>query len=334
MDASAERPTPTQLVGPIEQAYGLDVVTLTLLPIGNDAHASVYRVVDCAGESYLLKLRRGQPTAASLLIPRYLHLHDLPAAVAPLPTRRDELAHVHADTTLVLYPFIDGPTGMERGLSPREWRAFGELLQRLHSCQLPADLAAQLVAESYVPPWAATVYQLDRQIDRTPFAQPLQRAFATDWQQRRPEIFAIVRRAATLGSLLQAQARPHVLCHADIHTANLIVSAAGELAIVDWDGVTLAPKERDLIFVMERAVMQQAAERDFFRGYGAVAISPLAFAYYRYEWVVQEFADYGSRILRRPVADEPTLHAALAAFRALFEPGDVIAVARATEQDL
>ena len=60
-----------------------------------------------------------------------------------------------------------------------------------------------------------------------------------------------------------AAARPRlVLCHNDIHLANLLVGHDGRLAVVDWDGLRLAARERDLMFVAG----QQRAR--FLEGYG------------------------------------------------------------------
>ena len=125
-----------------------------------------------------------------------------------------------------------------------------------------------------------------------------------------------------------------MLCHADIHTANLLVDPDGALHIVDWDGVMLAPKERDLMFVTARAKIQSPPEQAFFAGYGNITIDPVAFAYYRYEWVVQELADYGRRILLMEDMSEATRAEALAGFQELFAPGDVVDVAYGTEQEI
>jgi Ser/Thr protein kinase RdoA (MazF antagonist) len=41
-----------------------------------------------------------------------------------------------------------------------------------------------------------------------------------------------------------------VLCHADLHTWNVLVDSVGDLWIADWDEAVLAPRERDLMFVV------------------------------------------------------------------------------------
>ena len=54
-------------------------------------------------------------------------------------------------------------------------------------------------------------------------------------------------------------------------------------------------------------------------------------AYYRYEWVVQEIADFGERVFLSPDIGTETKQAAVRGFKQLFRPGDVITSAYASE---
>jgi spectinomycin phosphotransferase len=83
--------------------------------------------------------------------------------------------------------------------------------------------------------------------------------------------------------LLQDKSLDFVLCHADIHTANLLLDGQGRLFVVDWDQPILAPRERDLMFVTVGGfVTEERAETLFFQGYGKTEVDPLTMAYYRY----------------------------------------------------
>ncbi|MCB0107772.1 MAG: aminoglycoside phosphotransferase family protein [Caldilineaceae bacterium] len=317
----------------IDQAYAISPQSLTFLPIGNDATAALFRV-DAADGTYLCKLKRGPVEPAGLAVPYHLYQQGMTAVVAPLPTRTGKLATPCDAFTLILYPYIAGETGMTVGLSPVQWQNFGRLLRQLHDVVLPADLVQQLPHESFTLRWQDTLLTLDQRIQRLHHTDPVAQELAVLWRARRDEIWRIVERTGALGQQLQAAPPPLVLCHADIHTANLLVDPEGALHIVDWDGVMLAPKERDLMFVTERANVQHLHEQAFFAGYGHVTIDPVAFAYYRYEWVVQELADYGRRILLRDDLDETSRQVALDEFRQLFAPGDVVDVAYGADTDV
>src|SRR6266699_3667050 len=91
--------------------YGLAVADCTLLPLGQDSSAWVYRVETADGVPYFLKVRRCVTNPPSLLVPRYLHDQGIAQVVAPLPTTTQTLWAEVEGYALILYPFVAGPTG-------------------------------------------------------------------------------------------------------------------------------------------------------------------------------------------------------------------------------
>jgi spectinomycin phosphotransferase len=184
-----------------------------------------------------------------------------------------------------------------------------------------------------VPPWAETVKALTARVRDGQFADDLQASLGAFWQSRQAEIERILARTEDLGRRLQESLPERVLCHADIHTANVLVTAAGGLFIVDWDQPIFAPKERDLMFVLGMPGADSSrAESMFFRGYGPTRANPLALAYYRYEWVVQEIGDFAARVFLSPNPGEATRQHAVEGFITLFAPGDVVEEAYQSDQ--
>ena len=156
---------------------------------------------------------------------------------------------------------------------------------------------------------------------------PLGQGLAGLWQAHREVIATAADRAEGLGRAVAANRPRLVLCHGDLHTANVLVDRRDRLAVVDWDGLQLAPPERDLL--------SAAGDEGtwFFEGYGPATLDPLTTAYYRWEWVVQELADYGGRVLDGRLGAE-TRRVAVAEFRGLFAPGDVVEAAWAADRRL
>jgi spectinomycin phosphotransferase len=198
----------------------------------------------------------------------------------------------------------------------------------LHRTGLTADRAATVARESFVPWGGRPVRALGARINREGGGDPLRRRLAGCWRAHRDEIALAVDRAERLGRVVAASRPRLVLCHADLHTANLLVDRDGRLAVVDWDGLLLAPRERDLMFVPGDA---QAPA--FFEGYGPVILDRATLAYYRWEWVVQELADYGGRVLDDRLG-EATRCQAVAEFEGLFTAGDVVDAARRADRGL
>ncbi|MBI4928308.1 MAG: phosphotransferase [Anaerolineae bacterium] len=292
----------------------------------------MYRVDSHHGARFL-KLRSGPLDLAGLALPHWLHQHGLPEVVAPLPGLDGTLAHpldgLPETHHLLLYPWIDGQAARAAGLSPAQYRTYGDLLRRLHTAQPPAELEKLLRRESFIPAFGESVHRLDALVRSTHFEHPIRRAMAQHWQERAAIIERVTRRCIDLGQSLMGTPLDFVLCHADIHTANLLVDSAGGLHAVDWDGILLAPCERDLFFLPEDGPARAAIDS----GYGSVSPNLTALAYYRYEWAVQEIGDFGERVFLREDFGDETLQDSLDEFLQLFNPGDVIEGALRSDPD-
>jgi spectinomycin phosphotransferase len=314
--------------------YGLAVAELTFLPLGHDSSAWVYRVRTADGTPYFLKARRRVTNPSSLLVPRYLHDQGVGQVIAPLPTMTQTLWTEAEGYALIVYPFVAGTTGMDHGMAPRQWIDYGAILRQIHATPIAPDLAPIMRRESFVPAEAETVQQLDGHLGGRTFADPSAQALATFWHERRDDIHTLVERAEDLGRRLARTAPAFVLCHADIHTANVLLDAGGQVWIVDWDETLLAPKERDLMFVMgggiSRALVGPREEELFFQGYGATTVDPLALAYYRYAWAVSDIGAYGAEVVFRPDLGPVTRRAGVDLFMSLFKPGNIVTLAFAS----
>jgi spectinomycin phosphotransferase len=119
-------------------------------------------------------------------------------------------------------------------------------------------------------------------------------------QAKRAEIIDLVERAERLAGVLQARSPEFVLCHADLHAGNFLLDGNGAFYIVDWDTLTLAPKERDLMFIGGGLLggwrTPEEEETLFYRAYGQRDVDPIALAYYRYERIIQDIAVFCERI--------------------------------------
>lgn len=328
------------LITALHERYGLPVETAEFLQLGHDSNAGVYRVQTSDGTLYFAKVKKGAFDAASAAIPRYLKDHGLSQAVAPIPTHTHELWTRLEEYTLLLYPYIDGQTGMALGLTNQQWVEYGAILKQLHATTLPGDLLALTPSETFIPQphLCGVVKQLLGAIEDRTYTDPYQHELAAFWNERRAEIQRIVERAESLGRALQQRKLPFVLCHADIHTNNILIDTAGQLFVVDWDQPIQAPKERDLMFVIDTPIGGLKAdpqqEQLFFQGYGPIEIDWLAIAYYRYEWAIEDMGGFAEAVfLRDDVSNETKAHEG-SLFQLLFQPGYIIEAAYASERHL
>ena len=324
------------ILAALRAGYDAAVARIAFLPLGNDATAAVYRAWTLDTQGYFVKLRNGPVSEPALVVPLYLSDCGIAAAVGPLPTRSGLLWQSLGDWTLILYPFIAGRPGMDCGLSPQQWAGFGAVIRQAHACTSPAGMLATLCRETFIPKWAGVVRKLAQLTSGQDFKQPSACALAAFWRSRQTEIAALVARTEEPGQIAWRRNLPRVICHADMHTANVLVDAQGRLFLIDWDEALLAPQERDLMFVVEGAAdgipIPSPEELWFRQGYGDAAVDPFALAYYRYEWVVQEIGDFGERVFLRADLGVETKKESVAGFQQLFARGDVVERVREKEQ--
>jgi spectinomycin phosphotransferase len=312
------------LIEALKDNYGIQVKSLEFLPLGYDAMAGVYRVH--ADEDFFLKAKRKGVSQASLAVPHFLKSKGIEQIVAPIATKNNELSIQREGFTLILYPFIEGDTGMKLGMSNKQWFEYGEVLRAMHNVNVPDELAVMLHKETFVPKqddllqtvWEAAISQK--------FSLPCQHKLAEFIKSRLDEIIQFKLRGRELGKTLQGKNLPFVLAHADIHTANIMVSPDGRLHFVDWDDVQLAPKERDLMFLTGNSIdgRTKAQEALFFEGYGETEIDRLAMAYYRYDWGVQDMGECGREVFFLDFFSEEAKNRSAEIFMGLFSAGDTV----------
>lgn len=311
------------IIARLEASFSLSIRALVFLPVGNDARAWAYRVETATGDFYL-KLRKGAVNRAALLVPQFLRERGICNAVAPLRTASGELFARIDDYALMLYPFVAGDSKWDMTLSTAQWREWGGIMRAIHCAAIPAKLARQIPNEIYAVKWLSTLARVEGVLER---GDIIAGAIAADvahlWRSQAALIDQCRERYRATGAQLASQQPAFALCHADIHPANIIIDAANRIHIVDWDETLLAPKERDLMFFIDDGRPAHTTEA-FLAGYGAVTVDPLALAYYKYDWVMQELADYGERIFLSDRFGGADLALAGSEFARLFDPGDVI----------
>jgi Predicted choline kinase involved in LPS biosynthesis len=316
-----------KIIDALNESYSIESNHIEFLPIGNDASACAYRVETKNQVSYFLKIKKGISNLAGFFVPRFLKDNGIEQVLAPLSTKTQELWVNVDEFVFILYPFITGNEAMKVGMSYSQWKEFGSALKRIHNAELPSDISQYVKRETFVPKWANLTKELHKCVNERNSDDPCQKELAAFWKENKEIIQAIIERAEMIGKRLGQTDLEFVLCHADIHTANILITQEQEMFIVDWDDTLLAPKERDLMFVLGENTIHTMEEQMFFTGYGKMEISQLALAYYRYEWCVQEIGDFGERVFLTKNTGESTKQEAVEGFVKMFSQGDVIEAA-------
>jgi spectinomycin phosphotransferase len=210
----------------------------------------------------------------------------------------------------------------------------GSALKAIHSAQVPPELQKLVPKEVFSPQWREIVKSFQAQVEETSFRDPNAAKLAEFIKSKRSEISRLIERTKELASELQFRPLEFVLCHTDIHGANILITENNDFYIVDWDAPLLAPKERDLMFIgggIDTIWKNKQDEAVFYEGYGKTKIDFTVMAYYRYERVIEDLAAYAGQLL---LTDEggADREEAYERFTGNFEPGQTIEIAEKTYQ--
>lgn len=285
----------------LREQYGLTLVTLDKIHGGLDSDATVYRVATEQEDQYLLKLRSGAVYGPAYLVPHYLQQQGVVSVVAPLPTQNNALWTQFGDRAAIIYPFIKGDTSWT-GMVDSQWKKLGMIFKQVHNVSLPSfdTLKKETFDTTAYAQWIRD-FEADPIHSQNNKSEAVQNLCAV-WKTHQSIIHTAIESLESLGAALQNRDLPNVLCHADLHPANILrEEKTGRVHVIDWDETMLAPKERDFIFIREPYVDA------FFQGYGGKAeIDWMVLAYYLWERVVQDVIAFSRDICLRDEWKEET----------------------------
>lgn len=317
-----------RILARLRARFDVDADAIEFIPLGYDADAWAYRVHARDGDRFL-KIRRGPVNEAGLAVPRLLIAQGIPHLIAPIPTVTGALFD-GGDLTFILFPFVEGESGGEVGMSAAQWAELGTTMRAIHDLSLDGELNEILRTEDFVPAKIGMLREVEERIhSEDHHDDPARLELAVFFCSHRDQIERLVARTEALAPLARDRAGPTVICHADIHAWNMLVTPEGDIVIVDWDSAMLAPRERDLMFVDGVAGGHAADPAGFFEGYGDIETDPTVMAYYRIEWAVQDLAEFSASVFLDPDAGEDTKAESVDMVVKLFaQGGEIDAVAR------
>lgn len=314
----------------LDTGFGLNISSLTFLPIGADSNTAVYRAVSPGGGRYFVKLRSGDFLEASVRVPQMLHELGIRQVIPPIPARDGRLWVELPPYNVILSPFIDGKNGFDTPLTDAQRIEFGRILKALHTSKLPGTATRGVPRETYTSRWQESVHGFLQLVETDRFTEPAAAATAALLRSKSPVLHELLEHTARLTHHARALSAPFILCHADIHAGNLHLSEDGAVRIIDWDTLKFAPVERDLMFVGAglggEGHTPEDEHRLFFEGYGPVNIDQALIAFYRCDRILEDIAVYCEELLLSTAGGEDRAQN----FRYLesnFNPGGTIDLA-------
>ncbi len=209
-------------------------------------------------------------------------------------------------------------------MSTAQWTELGATMRAIHDLRPDDEITSILRAEDFVPAKIGMLRDVEQRIHSQKHDDAAELELAAFFRSHREQIEGLVARTEALAPLAKDRDRPPVICHADIHAWNVLVTPAGDIVIVDWDSAMLAPRERDLMFVDGVTGGHAADPPAFFEGYGDVDLDPVVMAYYRIEWAVQDLAEFSASVFLDPDAGEDAKAESVQMIATMFTPGNEV----------
>jgi len=325
----------------VRQDFGVEITTLSAVEHGADEAAQLWRGLGAGGASYAVKLSEGG-TPAGLILSAHLAEHRVAGGPRPLTSRTGQPWSERERCRLSVVPWVSGARALEGQMSAAHWTAYGTLLANVHATVVTEALARSLPREDHTHEQAASAARtLDRSLRLTaqePAAagcavDSLVRDLAQAWLTA-DHVSTLLEQADSLGRQLQARPAVSVVCHGDPHLGNVLVGPDDHVWLVDWDDSVLAPRERDLIFilggVLAFAPVTGRQQSWFFEGYGFTDLDPVRLAYYRCVRALEDLAYPAAQIVDVHRFTDREREDALSIVRGVLSPTGLVSLALAS----
>lgn len=296
--------THSAILTTLRQAYGFPFNRLLFHPTYWLGYC--YAVEDTNGQKYFLKVHpkteQYDYTANSPAF--YLPLTDqlyrtgrLPNIPHPYRSLAGQFSTPCAGFDLELYNFIPAQLIGFVHLDDRIIRKLARLVGILHA-SLPYLHFDHPFIDNYPIAFEAELLaDLQRLPGLRDSARPAQQQMARLLIPRQPEILAHLERLHALRHQMLAMRKPPVICHTDLHGANLMLDDQGQLYILDWDNALIAPPEHDLFFIANEERFWEVYLPEYESQAGRVALHPQVFAFYYYRRAMEDLEGWIMRIL-------------------------------------
>lgn len=289
----------TELLRHLSAAYALPLQSITFLPEGEDSYG--YIAVSETGERYFAKASTSVPDTCLQVASLLRHRCNILGVVAPLETRDGKLSIPWHDFRVSLFPFIEGRSRWDlwkigKDFTDAELGQAAVLLAAIHYCEDEIE-ANHLPVVKYDLPLRNEFYTvLEAPTKEIAPQNRYQKQLLEALAAHRSSILETMERYDELGSSAAASQTSFVITHGDPTPGNLILDTENRLHLIDWDGVSLGPTERDLVaFTGERfdVVLESYLEKR----QNEITLYADIFGFYIYEWALNEIRDYGTKIL-------------------------------------
>ncbi|MCI4061126.1 phosphotransferase [Micromonospora sp. R77] len=224
-------------------------------------------------------------------------------------------------------------------MRPAHWRGYGAVLAATHATPVTGELADLPREDHTHAAVGAATRRTDQRLravdDRT--ADGWTRRVAARWRAVAADLATLLDQVDRLGAELRERPADLVLCHGDPHLGNLLLGPDRQVWLIDWDDAVLAPRERDLMFVLGGGPAFAPAagvdEAAFLAGYGPVRPDPVRLAYHLGVRALDDMWSWSADVADAGLPEADRVRA-LSIVDGLLSPLGLVTLARRALRDL
>jgi len=293
------------LILAVQKGYGipLENIEFLLRGWGGDCYQAKAR----NGDRYFLKLHDEAnymgiaATSRPFYLPLMHQLHHkniLPHIPCPILTCKGAFSLQINHHELVVTNFIDGQVVGFGKLSEPILGQLAEMVGILHRSRPQLKFEYPFVEHFEISFDADLVEALNKLGSITPKDGPGKQLLRQIMLPRLDEVRSHLQQFRELQGTVRAINKPKVICHTDLHGANLITDNQHNLYILDWENALIAPLEHDMIFFAGEENFWEIFWPNYTHQFSEAHIESEILRFYFYRRTLEDIAGFVLRILQ------------------------------------
>jgi len=292
-----------RLIQAIQQHYGIEIESLRFLQRGWGGDC--FAIDTPAAERFFLKVHDGDEhdvaaSSKAFYLPLMHQLHSkgiLSHIPHPVPTLGGEFSTPLGSFELVITHFIDGRLIGFGTLPEPVLRELSKMVGILHNSRSQLDFDQPFIERFEMIP-ERDFWEVFNALEAVNAADRVGRHALRDaLLPHQGKILAALGYQKTLQTTARGSNKPMVVCHTDLHGANLMGDDRGNLYILDWENALIAPPEHDMIFFAGEPNFWEVFWPHYHQQFQDASLDPEILRFYFYRRALEDIFGIARRIL-------------------------------------
>ena len=294
-----------KLILAVQQGYGVDLkkVEFLLRGWGGDCYQAEIE----NGERYFLKLHDEAnymgiaATSRPFYLPLMHQLHHkniLPHIPHPVLTCKGAFSLPIDHHELVITNFIEGQVVGFGKLPEPILGQLAKMVGILHHSRSQLECRYPFIEQFEIGFEMDLVNSFDTVESISSDDRPGKQLLRQTLLPHKDEVLANLHQLKELQTSVRLIDKPKVICHTDLHGANLITDNRNNLYILDWENALIAPMEHDMIFFAGEENFWEIFWPNYTRQFSEPRINSEILRFYFYRRTLEDIAGFVLRILQ------------------------------------